>query len=110
MKRILIPALLLLASTTAHAKMFSVTELPTGPNTKLIFQLFDDAPMIAECGKSGQNGLLVDVESNGRMDRYGTGCWSAGMDGKITMLVKRWDDNGQTEFVIHNSYFSNVAD
>lgn len=110
MRSVALSLMLVLAAGSANAKMFSVSELPTGPGSKMIFQLFDDAPTIQECKGSRSSGVLVDVEVNGRMDRYGTGCWQAGMDGNISMWIKRYDDGGRSGFTIHNSQFAPVND
>lgn len=110
MKRLLLITAVILTASAAQAKMISVSELPTGPNNKMVFQLFNDKPLIKECQGSNSMGVLVDVEINGRMDRYGTGCWQVSDSGNVEMWVKRFDDGERSGFTIPSTKFSPVND
>ncbi|CAN7632766.1 hypothetical protein LJR189_004794 [Acidovorax delafieldii] len=71
----------------------------------IIFELYDDPAMLAECTGRNDMGAIARIQSGGKVFPYGTGCWSAGGDGFITLKIKSLDDGSVRTNRIRNSEF-----
>ena len=58
--------------------------------------------MLPECTGRNDMGAIARLES---WAPYGTGCWSAGGDGFITLKIKRLEDGAVRTSRVHNSEF-----
>ncbi|KAG5181090.1 hypothetical protein JKP88DRAFT_322393 [Tribonema minus] len=61
--------------------------------------------MLAECTGRNDMGAIARIQSGGKVIPYGTGCWSAGGDGFITLKIKSLDDGSVRTNRIHSSEF-----
>ncbi len=109
-RSIILLAALALGSTAAQADPFSVARVALVGGTAT-FELAMDKPRIDECDIPGKtlNLVIASIETaKGGLIPYGSGCWMAGIDGDIYMLVKSYEDGRIFEKVLNNSNFTPV--
>lgn len=92
------------AVPVAQAALTSTATIPRREGA-IIFELYDDPAMLAECSGRNDMGAIARIQSGGKVLPYGTGCWSAGGDGFITLKIKSLDDGSVRTNRIHNSEF-----
>ncbi len=98
-------ALCLGSPVSASAGEISVAKIPISGGMA-VFRLFDDPALLPECRGRGAGGVIADVEhpTKGTVG-FGTGCWTAGVDGYIRLTVKSFDHGRVSELTLHNSKF-----
>jgi hypothetical protein len=100
-----IGALQLLGATSpAVAGIVSIAKIPSSGDN-MIFELYDDAPLIPECRGKNASGALAKLEKESTKLSYGSGCWTADINGYVHLFIKSLDDGLVRETKIHNSYF-----
>lgn len=97
-------AWLITAAGATHAGLSSVATIPKAGG-KVIFELYDDPATLPECTGRNDMGAIARMETGGKVTPYGTGCWSAGGDGFITLKIKSLDDGAVRTSRVHNSEF-----
>ena len=97
----LLAAWLLTAAGVTHSGLSSIATIPKAGG-KVIFELYDEPAMLPECTGRNDMGAIARLES---WAPYGTGCWSAGGDGFITLKIKRLEDGAVRTSRVHNSEF-----
>lgn len=95
---------LLGAPSLAAAGIISIASIPSGGGN-IIFELYDDAPLIAECRGKNASGALAKLEKGNTKLSYGSGCWTADTNGYVHLFIKSLDDGLVRETKIHNSKF-----
>lgn len=102
-----IPAIILLSAVSAHAELISTAEL-TSDAGSIVFELYDDSPLIAECRGTNSLGATANLKTDKGMVPYGTGCWTADAEGYIHLRIKSLDDGQVRESSLHNSKFTSA--
>lgn len=95
---------LLGATSSAIAGIVSVAKIPSSGGN-IIFELYDDAPLIPECRGKNASGALAKLEKGNTKIGYGSGCWTADINGYVHLFIKSLDDGLVRETKIHNSKF-----
>ena len=107
MKHLLTLALIAL-TTPAAAQAVSTARVPLNGGTA-VFELYADDARLPECQGTRASALIAKLETPRGEVGYGTGCWIAGMDGNIRMLVKSFDDGRVRELTLPSSRFTDAA-
>ncbi len=97
-------AWLITAAGVTHAGLSSIATIPKAGG-KVIFEIYDDPASLPECTGRNDMGAIARMETGGKVTPYGTGCWSAGGDGYITLKIKSLDDGMVRTSRVHNSEF-----
>lgn len=102
-----IPAIFLLSAINAHAEKISTAELKSDAGS-IVFELYDEAPLIAECRGTNSLGAIANLKTDKGTVPYGTGCWTADTEGYIHLRIKSLDDGLVRESSLHNSKFTSA--
>lgn len=88
----------------AAAELVSVAKIQTSGGY-IIFELYDEAPLIPECRGKNASGALAGLEKGNTKLGYGSGCWTADINGYVHLFIKSFDDCLVRKTKIHNSKF-----
>ncbi len=95
---------LCLFALPAYANLLSVAKIPASGGY-MIFELYDEPPLIAECRGMNASGVLAKLEKGDVKIGYGSGCWTADIDGYIHLFIKSFEDGIVRDSKLHNSNF-----
>ena len=98
----------LTTSTSSHAAKISEARVKLDGGFA-IFELYDEPARLPSCSGGNALGALAKIEKEGKQYGYGTGCWSADMQGNIHLHIQGFDPGPPRETVLHNSAFKSVA-
>ena len=79
--------LLCLFTSHANSNLLSVAKIPSNGGY-MIFELYDDPALIAECRGMNASGVLAKLEKGDIKIGYGSGCWTADINGYIHLYIK----------------------
>lgn len=103
-QKLALGACIFAAAYGAHAGIVSSAIINRGGGD-IIFDLYDEPAKLRECTGRNDMWAVVRFQVKGKLEPYGTGCWSAGADGFITLKIKSFDDGIVRTSRLHNSEF-----